>query len=168
MTGIYNTCIIMYCIVHITLCIMYTSSCIVCTCTSCIVCTCMYYYIWYLGFIYTGTFYHDQVHLTQFIAPLQADFNPTLGDDSRILIYSSGITICTVHIYNMTDIYLCMLEDRFTAQWDQVHNHDHEDGNYIYMFSLYTVLVSLVRGPFHISSIFISEWFYLLCIQRGT
>ena len=30
------------------------------------------------------------IHLTQYIAPLQADFGPSLNDSARVLIYSGG------------------------------------------------------------------------------
>ena len=42
------------------------------------------------GFIYVGTYLHQFIHLTQYIAPLQADFNPGLNDTASVLIYSTG------------------------------------------------------------------------------
>ena len=54
--------------------------------------TCIHYS--FKGFLYTGTFYHSQIHLTQFIAPLQANFNPSLNDTAKILVYSSGNHDC--------------------------------------------------------------------------
>ena len=44
----------------------------------------------YVGFLYTGDLLHEKVHLTQFIAPLQADFNPTISDDGRVLVLSTS------------------------------------------------------------------------------
>ena len=44
------------------------------------------------GFLYTGSFYHDQIHLSQIIAPLQADFNPSLNESARILVYSTSMS----------------------------------------------------------------------------
>jgi hypothetical protein len=70
------------------------------------------------GFIYTGDLLHDQVHITQFIAPLQADFNPNVTDTGRVLVLST--------------------DERFTVQWDQVHNHDHvEDGPFTFQVSIF-------------------------------
>lgn len=43
-----------------------------------------------IGFLYTGGLLHDQVHLTQFIAPLQADFNPNITDNGTVLVLSTG------------------------------------------------------------------------------
>ena len=70
------------------------------------------------GFLYTGTIYHQQIHLSQYIAPLMADFNPSLTESGRILVYST--------------------EERFTVQWDQVLNHDHEtDGPFTFQVSIF-------------------------------
>ena len=59
------------------------------------------------GFLYTGTFYHPFVQLTQYIAPLQADFNPGLNDTSRILILST----CKIRVWYMyvldSDLHNC-------------------------------------------------------------
>jgi hypothetical protein len=77
----------------------------------------MYMYL-STGFIYTGDLLHDQVHITQFIAPLQADFNPNVTDTGRVLVLST--------------------DERFTVQWDQVHNHDHvEDGPFTFQVSIF-------------------------------
>ena len=35
-------------------------------------------------------FLHEQVHLTQFVAPLQADFNPSLHDTAKIYVYNAS------------------------------------------------------------------------------
>ena len=45
---------------------------------------------YYAGFIYVGTFLHQLIHLTQYIAPLQADFNPSLNENATVLVYSTG------------------------------------------------------------------------------
>lgn len=54
-----------------------------------------------IGFLYTGDILHDQLHRTQFIAPLQADFNPTITDNAKVLVLSTGKweNIC-VHVLN--------------------------------------------------------------------
>ena len=44
----------------------------------------------FAGFIYVGTYLHRFLHLTQYIAPLQADFNPGLNDTATVLVYSTG------------------------------------------------------------------------------
>lgn len=76
-----------------------------------------------IGFLYVGTLLHDLIHLTQYIAPLQANFNPSLNDTARILVYNSGLTIC-----ESCDMITSPVDTRFTVQWDQVHNHDHVQG----------------------------------------
>lgn len=42
------------------------------------------------GFIYVGTYLHRFLHLTQYIAPLQADFNPGLNESATVLVYNNG------------------------------------------------------------------------------
>ena len=44
----------------------------------------------HLGFLYTGDLLHEFVAATQFIAPLQADFNPSKNESGRVLILSTG------------------------------------------------------------------------------
>ena len=71
-----------------------------------------------LGFLYTGTIYHERIYLSQYIAPLMADFNPSLSNSGSILVYST--------------------EERFTVQWDQILNHDHEDsGPFTFQASIF-------------------------------
>jgi hypothetical protein len=70
------------------------------------------------GFLYTGDLLHDQVAATQYIAPLQADFNPNHTDTGRVLVFST--------------------EERFTVQWDMVHNQDHlNDGPFTFQVSIF-------------------------------
>ena len=47
-------------------------------------------YLIHIGFLYMSDFLHEQVHLTQFVAPLQADFNPSLHDTAKIYVYSAS------------------------------------------------------------------------------
>ena len=56
----------------------------------------MYVYIYnYIlpGFIYVGTYLHQFIHLTQYIAPLQADFNPGLNETATVLIHGTGMHV---------------------------------------------------------------------------
>ncbi|XP_064402119.1 plexin domain-containing protein 2-like [Halichondria panicea] len=71
------------------------------------------------GFLYASNYTHAElIALTHNIAPLQADFNPETNDTARIFIYSTS--------------------DRFTVQWNQVHNHDHvNDGPFTFQVSLF-------------------------------
>ena len=48
-------------------------------------------YVNFIGFVYVGTFYHQFIHLTQYIAPLQADFNPGLNETATVLIHGTGM-----------------------------------------------------------------------------
>ncbi|CAI8016171.1 Plexin domain-containing protein 1, partial [Geodia barretti] len=70
------------------------------------------------GFLYTGDLLHENLQHTQYIAPLQADFNPSHTDTGRILIMST--------------------EERFTVQWDKIHNHAHlDDGPFTFQVSIF-------------------------------
>ena len=74
-------------------------------------------------------FVHDQVHLTQFVAPLQADFNPSLHDTAKIFVYNTSKILKIINNTTINRLYIDLVE-RFTVQWDQVHNHDHVSGKY--------------------------------------
>ena len=50
------------------------------------------------GFLYTGTIYLPQIYLSQYIAPLMSDFNPSLTTSGRVLVHST--------------------DEKFTIQWD--------------------------------------------------
>ena len=57
------------------------------------------------GFLYTGDLLHDQVAVTQFIAPLQADFNPNHTDTGRVLVWSTGECVC---VYACACVHVCV------------------------------------------------------------
>lgn len=42
------------------------------------------------GFIYVGELLHNQLTATQYIAPLMAEFNPSLSNDSFVFYHMSG------------------------------------------------------------------------------
>ena len=42
------------------------------------------------GFIYVGTYFHQFIHLTQYVAPLQADFNPGLNETATVIVYNAS------------------------------------------------------------------------------
>lgn len=52
-----------------------------------------------IGFLYTGDLLHEFLHLTQYIAPLQADFNPNITDNGTVLVLSTGKGEMYTHVY---------------------------------------------------------------------
>lgn len=49
------------------------------------------------GFIYTGDYVHSWLAATQFIAPLMANFDTSLSNDSYVKYYDNGECLgCTV------------------------------------------------------------------------
>lgn len=42
------------------------------------------------GFIYTGDVIHQMLTATQYIAPLMANFDPSLSKNSTVLYYDNG------------------------------------------------------------------------------
>jgi len=106
------------------------------------------------GFLYTGTFFHRQIQLTQNIAPLQADFNPSINDTARVLIRNTS--------------------NVFTVQWDGVHNHDHlEAGPFTFQVSLFPsgvihfvyreipLLINQINSDDHPVEVGVSDSFYV-------
>ncbi|XP_063693570.1 uncharacterized protein LOC134825329 isoform X2 [Bolinopsis microptera] len=61
------------------------------------------------GFIFVGELIHNQLTATQYIAPLMAEFNPSLSNDSHVF-------------YHISDT-------RAIVQWDNVYVHSHRNPN---------------------------------------
>ena len=71
-----------------------------------------------VGFIYVGTFLHRFIHLTQYIAPLQADFNPGLNDTATVLVYGTGelyIEIKLFILWILNNFVIILLNQRRTS-----------------------------------------------------
>ena len=67
-----------------------------------------------VGFLYAGTYFHQQIQLTQNIAPLQADFNPSFNDTATILIHNT----CEYAIHSD---YLSFVERLSSSQRLKIH-----------------------------------------------
>ncbi|XP_071946443.1 plexin domain-containing protein 2-like [Antedon mediterranea] len=69
------------------------------------------------GFVYIGDYYHKYLAATQYIAPLMANFDPSIHTDSMIRYGDNGT--------------------RFTVEWNQVHLKDRPGvGNFTFQVSL--------------------------------
>ncbi|XP_023259424.1 plexin domain-containing protein 2-like [Seriola lalandi dorsalis] len=94
------------------------------------------------GFIYTGDIIHRMLTATQYIAPLMADFDPTLSKNSTVFYIDNGTAL--------------------VVQWDQIHLQDvslgtftfqavlHSDGRIVFAYkevvikalhTLYTIII---------------------------
>lgn len=65
------------------------------------------------GFLYTGDYVHSWLAATQYIAPLMANFDTSVSNDSTIKYHDNG--------------------ESFTVQWEQVVLQDRPlDGNFTF------------------------------------
>lgn len=53
-------------------------------------CVCFIYCVCVLGFIYTGDVVHRMLTATQYIAPLMANFDPSLSRNSTVIYFDNG------------------------------------------------------------------------------
>ncbi|XP_061195943.1 plexin domain-containing protein 1-like [Saccostrea echinata] len=75
------------------------------------------------GFLNMGLFKYANLTATQYIAPLTANFDPTVNEDSKILYNDFG--------------------DRFVMEWQNVYLHDRNDSKVI----LCTVIMLRITLP---------------------
>ena len=69
---------------------------------------CIFVYVNFIGFVYVGTFYHQFIHLTEYIAPLQADFNPGLNETATVLVHGTGMHVEDIVNDVIDHKYACM------------------------------------------------------------
>uniref|UniRef100_A0A3B4X037 Plexin domain containing 2a n=1 Tax=Seriola lalandi dorsalis TaxID=1841481 RepID=A0A3B4X037_SERLL len=75
------------------------------------------------GFIYTGDIIHRMLTATQYIAPLMADFDPTLSKNSTVFYIDNGTAL--------------------VVQWDQIHLQDVSLGTFTFQAVLHIVIKAL-------------------------
>ncbi|XP_071959732.1 plexin domain-containing protein 2-like [Antedon mediterranea] len=69
------------------------------------------------GFLYLGSFFHEYLSATQYIAPLMGSFDPSLNDSSTIKYGNNGTA--------------------FTVEWSKVHiNHLEDAGSFTFQTTL--------------------------------
>ncbi|XP_067107944.1 plexin domain-containing protein 2 [Osmerus mordax] len=107
------------------------------------------------GFIYTGDVVHRMLTATQYIAPLMANFDPSVSRNSTVIYFDNGTAL--------------------VVQWDHVHLQDnynlgsftfqatlHNDGRIIFAYKEVPVEVSVISSVNHPVKIGLSDAFVVL------
>ncbi|RVE62058.1 hypothetical protein OJAV_G00176880 [Oryzias javanicus] len=107
------------------------------------------------GFIYTGAVLHRMLTATQYIAPLMANFDPSLSSNSTVMFHDNGTAL--------------------VVQWNRVHLQDnvslgsftfqavlHADGRVVFAYKQVPVDVSAVSSEDHPVKVGLSDAFVVL------
>ncbi|XP_074544825.1 plexin domain-containing protein 2 [Halichoeres trimaculatus] len=107
------------------------------------------------GFIYTGDVIHQMLTATQYIAPLMANFDPSLSKNSSVFYFDNGTAL--------------------VAQWKQVHIQDnislgsftfqavlHKDGRIIFSYKEIPTDISEISSENHPVKVGLSDAFVVL------
>ncbi|KAG7250374.1 hypothetical protein CRUP_038496, partial [Coryphaenoides rupestris] len=107
------------------------------------------------GFIYTGDVVHRMLTATQYIAPLMANFDPSVSRNSTVIYFDNGTAL--------------------VVQWDQVHLQDlehlgsftfqaslHSDGRIVFAYREIPVDVSQISSENHPVKVGLSDAFVVL------
>lgn len=94
------------------------------------------------GFLYTGEYVHSWLANTQYIAPLMANFDTRLSNDSFVKYADNGTA--------------------FTVEWEKVILHDkpdagaftfqvtlHQNGNIVFVYSVIPLMVNMIEDTAH-------------------
>lgn len=94
------------------------------------------------GFLYTGEYVHSWLAATQYIAPLMANFDTRLSNDSYVKYADNGTA--------------------FTVEWEKVILHDkpdagpftfqvtlHQNGNIVFVYSVIPLMVKMIEDTAH-------------------
>ncbi|KAL5247720.1 hypothetical protein ACHWQZ_G019564 [Mnemiopsis leidyi] len=116
------------------------------------------------GFIYVGELLHNQLTATQYIAPLMAEFNPSLSNDSFVFYHMSAT--------------------RAVVQWENVYVDSHKDeagksrpftfqaqlyinGDIVFAYKEVPFAVAEIDDTKHYVKVGISEAYYEVDTQHG-
>uniref|UniRef100_A0A3B3U1Y0 Plexin domain containing 2a n=1 Tax=Poecilia latipinna TaxID=48699 RepID=A0A3B3U1Y0_9TELE len=106
------------------------------------------------GFIYTGAVTHQMLTATQYIAPLMANFDPSLSKNSTVLYYDNGTAL--------------------VVQWNRVQLRDtslgtftfqatlHSDGRIVFAYKEIPVAVNDISSENHPVKVGLSDAFVVL------
>ncbi|CAG5896526.1 unnamed protein product [Menidia menidia] len=107
------------------------------------------------GFIYTGDIIHQMLTATQYIAPLMANFDPSLSKNSTVLYFDNGTAL--------------------VVQWDHIHLQDntslgdftfqavlHRDGRIVFAYKEIPVDISDISTQNHPVKVGLSDAFVVL------
>ncbi|XP_071348985.1 plexin domain-containing protein 2 isoform X1 [Trachinotus anak] len=106
------------------------------------------------GFIYTGDIIHRMLTATQYIAPLMADFDPSLSENSTVFYFDNGTAL--------------------VVQWNQIHLQDvslgtftfqavlHSDGRIVFAYKEIPIDISEISTENHPVKVGLSDAFVVL------
>ncbi|XP_052417814.1 plexin domain-containing protein 2 [Carassius gibelio] len=107
------------------------------------------------GFIYTGDVVHRMLTATQFIAPLMANFDPSLSRNSTVIYFDNGTAL--------------------VVQWDHVHLQDsynqgsftfqatlHSDGRIVFAYKEVPVQIAKISSVNHPVKVGLSDAFVVV------
>ncbi|XP_043990592.1 plexin domain-containing protein 2-like [Gambusia affinis] len=106
------------------------------------------------GFIYTGAVIHQMLTATQYIAPLMANFDPSLSKNSTVLYYDNGTAL--------------------VVQWNRVHLQGislgtftfqatlHSDGRIVFAYKEIPVAINDISSENHPVKVGLSDAFVVL------
>ncbi|XP_039999702.1 plexin domain-containing protein 2 [Xiphias gladius] len=106
------------------------------------------------GFIYTGDIIHWMLTATQYIAPLMADFDPSLSKNSTVFYFDNGTAL--------------------VVQWNQIHLQDvslgtftfqailHSDGRIVFAYKEIPIDISNISNENHPVKVGLSDAFVVL------
>lgn len=144
------------------------------------------------GFIYTGDVIHQMLTATQYIAPLMANFDPHLSENSNVLYSDNGerdkqMSYCRLL---STNLYVCMIVFMYlycpgtalVVQWNRVVLRDnirvgtftfqavlHSDGRIVFAYKQVTPLFLFIIFLWTVLIVvgwFRSPWTLLSSAQR--
>lgn len=71
------------------------------------------------GFIYTGDIIHRMLTATQYVAPLMANFDPSLSKNSTVFYFDNGKrhTVCYDHFFLVLNGCVCV----FMSASEELH-----------------------------------------------
>ncbi|XP_066579482.1 plexin domain-containing protein 2 isoform X2 [Amia ocellicauda] len=107
------------------------------------------------GFIYTGDVVHRMLTATQYIAPLMANFDPSVSRNSTVIYFDNGTAL--------------------VVQWDHVHLQDsynlgsftfqatlHRDGRIVFAYKEIPILVTQISSVNHPVKVGLSDAFVVV------
>ena len=91
------------------------------------------------GFLYTGEYVHSWLAATQYIAPLMANFDTSLSNDSFVKFSDNGLFLINCKKYSnylFTDFFV---GTTFTVLWENVTLQERlQDGRFTFSASLHS------------------------------
>uniref|UniRef100_A0A3B4A437 PSI domain-containing protein n=1 Tax=Periophthalmus magnuspinnatus TaxID=409849 RepID=A0A3B4A437_9GOBI len=107
------------------------------------------------GFIYTGEVMHQLLTATQYIAPLMANFDPSLSQNSSVFYFDNG----TALVVQWSDIHL---QDNSSLGPFTFQATLHKEGRIVFAYKQIPVDISLISTDHHPVRVGLSDAFVVL------